>query len=151
MKKFLIFGLLALAVVGAASAVKQRLTAEQPPSGAEATMAADSGLPANGKVVTYFTTNVRCPSCLKIESLTRETIESRFSERLNSGEIVFRTINTDQPDYKHFVDDYQLVSKTVIVSTRKNGKETGYENLQDVWLKLNDPADFENYIGAALR
>jgi hypothetical protein len=151
MKKFLTFGLLALAVLGAGYAVKQRMTAAPPPPAAEAGLAADAALPVNGKVVTYFATNVRCSSCLKIESLTRGTVESRFAEQVKSGEIVFRTINTDQPENKHFVDDYQLVSKTVIVSTRKNGKETGFENLQDVWLKLNDPADFENYISAALQ
>lgn len=151
MKKLLTFGLLALAIVGAGFAVKQRMTASQASPASEANLSSDPALPDNGKVVTYFTSDVRCQSCRKIESLTRQTVETRFAEQLKSGEIIFRTLNVDQAENKHFVSDYQLVSKTVIVSTRENGKETGFENLQDVWLKLNNPADFENYIAAALQ
>ncbi|MEX1119733.1 MAG: nitrophenyl compound nitroreductase subunit ArsF family protein [Terrimicrobiaceae bacterium] len=150
MKKILTYGLLALAVVGAGFAVKQRMAGSQAPPATEATFSPDSDLPAKGRVITYFTSDVRCPSCLKIEELTRKTVKERFAGQLQSGELVFRTLNTDRPENKHFVDDYQLVSKTVIVSTRENGKEIRFENLQDVWLKLNDPAAFQNYIAAAL-
>ncbi len=151
MKKFLTFGLLALAMVGAGVAVKQRMAASQSPPVAEKGQPADVGLPLNGKVVTYFTGDVRCPSCLKIEKLTRQTVETRFTQQLQSGTLVFRTLNVDEPEHKHFVDDYQLVSKTVIVSVRENGREIGFENLTDVWLKLNDPVEFENYLAASLQ
>ncbi len=66
-------------------------------------------------------------------------METRFADQLKSGELVFRTLNVGLPENKHFVDDYRLVSKTVIVSIRKNGAESSFENLQDVWFKLNDP------------
>lgn len=148
MKTILTYGLLALALVGAGFAIKQRL---HPPASTAAAANAEAALPANGKVVTYFTTDVRCPSCRKIEALTRQTVENQFADKLKSGEIVFRTLNLDRPENKHFIDDYQLVSKTVIVSVRENGKETGFQNLQDVWTNLDDPADFQNYLAAALR
>ena len=151
MKKILTYGLLTLAIAGAAFAVKQRMAASQAPAATEADSSPNSGLPVNGKVITYFTSDVRCPSCFKIEEMTRKTVETRFAEKLQSGEFVFRTLNVGRPENQHFVDDYQLVSKTVIVSTRENGKETRFENLQDVWLKFNDPVDFENYIATALQ
>lgn len=150
MKKFLTWCLVLLAVVGAGVALKHRMSAPTPAAPVAATTPADTSLPENGVVVTYFTTDVRCPSCHKIEELTRQTVETRFAESLKDGTLVFRSINTDHPANKHFVDDYQLVSKTVIVSFREGGRETRFENLQDVWLKLNDPDAFADYVAGAI-
>jgi hypothetical protein len=44
-----------------------------------------------------------------------------------------------------------LVSKTVIVSRHRDGKEQDWVNLQDVWLMLSDPAAFDAYIGDAVK
>ncbi|MBZ0154342.1 MAG: hypothetical protein K8J09_22670, partial [Planctomycetes bacterium] len=40
--------------------------------------------------VTYFTTNVRCESCRKIESLTKHAIETNFAAELAAGKLAFR-------------------------------------------------------------
>jgi hypothetical protein len=148
MKNLLTYGLLALALVGAGFAVKQRLAG--PASLVESGQGSVAALPGEGVVVTYFTTDVRCPSCHKIEDLTRGTVESGFADKLASGELVFRTVNTDMPENRHFVDDYNLVSKTVIVSQRKDGREIGWKNLQDVWMKLSSPGDFEACVRGAI-
>jgi len=145
MKNLLTIGLVALALLGAGVAVWKRSSARAEPAGPPA-----AALPADGVVVTYFTTNVRCASCLKIEKLTRETVAKHFPAESAAGGLVFRVINTDEPGNKHFLNDYQLVSKTVIVSVRKDGQETGWKNLQDVWLKLADPAAFDAYVRGAI-
>jgi len=150
MKKILTYALLALALVGAGYAVKQRLG---PPTDAKAApemMPSGPSLPADGTVVTYFTTNVRCPSCVEIEKLTRGSVEKGFPEQVAGGSLVFRVINTDEPDNRHFVKDYQLVSKTVVVAMRKDGAEVDWKNLQDIWLKLSTPAEFEAYVKTAI-
>ncbi len=152
MKKYLTFGLVAFAVAGGLYATFRGSSEKSPSSSASAPSVEEAlTLPADGIVVTYFTTNVRCPSCHKIENLTRETIESKFAEALANGTLIFRVINVDRPENKHFIDEYQLVSKTVIVSERHAGKETGWKNLQEVWTKLIDPEDFANYIAAGVR
>jgi hypothetical protein len=148
MKKLLTYGLLALALVGAGFAIKQRLVDHAAP--VESGQSGVSALPDNGVVVTYFTTDVRCPSCRKIEDLTRASVESGFADALASGRLVFRSLNTDRPENRHFVDDYNLVSKTVIVSRRVGGRESGWKNLQDVWMKLSSPGDFEAYVRGAI-
>jgi len=154
MKKLLTFILVAVAFGGMAIGLKNRL-AETPP---EATAVnAQQPLPIPGAVapehivkVTYFTTNVRCPSCLKIEELTRQTVQSRFSGEVAAGKVVFQLINTDLPENHHFVDDYQLVSKTVVVAEFDNGQQGEWFNLQDVWLKFSDPKAFETYVANAV-
>lgn len=144
LRKITTWALVALAVAGAAVAIKNKVA---PAAAAEAAVA----LPDDGVVVTYFTTDVRCPSCLKIEALSRETVTTRFPEDFESGRVVFRVVNTDRPENKRFIDDYKLVSKTVIVSRRQGGKELDWVNLQDVWLKLDDPAAFRGYVGDAVK
>ena len=39
----------------------------------------------------------------------------------------------------------------MIVSRRKDGKQQDWVNLQDVWLKLSDPAAFGAYVGDAVK
>jgi len=97
-------------------------------------------------VVTYFTTDVRCDSCRTIERLSRQAIEAGFPDEVASGAVVFRVLNTDRPENRHFVDDYEIANKTVIVSHHENGTETEWTNRQDVWLLLDEPAEFFAYV-----
>jgi len=146
MKRILTVGLLAFALIGAAFALKKRIVSD-----VTAPTSSGIALPDNGIVVTYFTTDIRCPSCHKIEEWTRDAVNNRFADKLKSGELMFRVVNTDRPENKHFIDDYQLVSKTVIASFRAAGVESRFANLQDVWLNLDNPQDLENYIVTALK
>jgi len=151
MKKLLTYGLLALAFVGIGFAIKQRVAPTASDAEVSAIQLAETSLPDDATVVTYFTTNARCPSCRKLEDLTRLTVEGRFPEQLASGGIVFRTINTDEAENLHFVEDYQLVSKTVVVSRRKGGEEIEWANLQDIWLKLTSPDELDAYVRSAIQ
>lgn len=101
-------------------------------------------------VMTYFTTNVRGTSCRKIEMLARETAEIHHAAALADGRLVFQVINTDDPGMRHYVKEYELVSKTVILSRRDNGQEVEWENMDDVWSYLNEPEVFHAYLGEQL-
>ena len=102
-------------------------------------------------VVTYFTSNQRCQTCLKIEKLTKEAITTGFAKELASKEIVFQTINFDKPENKHFVKDYQLAFKTVVVSERKKGKEQKWSKYDKVWQLHDDPEQFSSYLQNGIR
>jgi hypothetical protein len=97
-------------------------------------------------VVTYFTTDVRCDSCRTIEKLSRQAIEEGFPAEVANGTVVFRVLNTDLAENKHFVDDYEIANKTVIVSQQKNGKQVEWTNRQDVWLLFEEPSEFFTYV-----
>lgn len=121
------------------------------PSRAAAPAAPVTPAAATGVTVTYFSTDARCATCRKIERLTREVVEHRFAPEVRAGRLAFRVVNLDRPVNAHYVQDYQLVSKTVIVSTVANGREVRWENLQKVWLKHRDDADFQMYVADAVR
>lgn len=102
-------------------------------------------------VVTYFTTDVRCDSCRTIEALSRQAIDAGFPSEVKNGSVVFRVLNTDRAENEHFLDDYEIANKTVIVSHQNNGKEAEWINRQDVWLLLDEPEAFFSYVREPVR
>jgi hypothetical protein len=102
--------------------------------------------PAHEVVVTYFTTDQRCPTCLKIEKLTREAVDGGFSAALASGELRFQTVNFDRPENQHFAKDYDMSFKTVVIAERRDGKEIRWEKFDEVWDFVDQPAAFHAYL-----
>lgn len=94
----------------------------------------------------YFHATGRCNSCLKIEKYTRSAIENGFKDELKSGKIVFKMVNIDEPENKHFIKDYELYTKSVIVQQIKKGKPAKWENLDQVWDLLDNETQFSLYI-----
>ena len=90
-------------------------------------------------VVTYFTTDVRCTSCRAIEAQTKEVVEKQFADALAAGSLVFQTRNIDREENKHFIDEYQLSFKTVVISSMEQGKEVQFVKMDKVWELLNKP------------
>jgi hypothetical protein len=96
--------------------------------------------------VLYFHSNVRCYSCKKIESLTREAMDEGFGREIAGGIIEVATLNVEDPKNKHYIEDYQLYTKSVIVSDVSGQKETRWKNLTKVWELLGDEKAFKSYI-----
>jgi len=154
MKKLLTILLVVIAISGAVMALRNQKTesGEVATAGTQTVPAVDlcKDAPEHVVKVTYFTTAVRCPSCRRIEELTRQTVENRFTAEVARGVVVFQLINTDLPGNEHFLKDYQLVSKTVVVAEFDNEVQGDWVNLQDVWLKFTDPEAFADYVSAAV-
>ena len=94
----------------------QKTTVEQPAnvtspidSAASVAEGEDHAIPvASQKVIAYyFHGNVRCPTCLKIEAYSQEALEKAFPEQLDSGQIEWQAINTDEVWNAHFHPRFQ--------------------------------------------
>ena len=96
--------------------------------------------------VLYFHSNVRCYSCKKIESLTREAMDEAFESEIAGGIIEVATLNVEDPGNRHFIEDYQLYTKSVIISDVSGQKETRWKNLKRVWELLGDEKSFKSYV-----
>lgn len=97
-------------------------------------------------IATYFHTTLRCPTCHRIEKLTEEAIKSTFADELKNGKLVWRAINVEESGNSHYNADYQLFTKSVIVSEVKDGKELRWKNLQKIWVLVRDEDAFRQYI-----
>ena len=101
----------------------------------------------NTKVIAYyFHGTFRCSTCQTIEKYSKEAIEQYFANELKHGTLEFRPVNVEEPGNKHFIQDYQLVTKSLVLSLVSDGKETKWKNLPDVWQLVSDRDKFFRYI-----
>ena len=96
--------------------------------------------------VYYFHSNVRCYTCKNMEKYSKEAVETYFKKEVESGKVKFKAINVDKKENKHYVKDYQLYTKTLIVSVTKQDKELKYKNLDKIWEYVRDKEKFVNYV-----
>ena len=97
-------------------------------------------------VVYYFHGDVRCVTCHNLEAYTKEALERYFADGLTSEDITWKPVNVDKPENKHYVRDYKLVSKAVVLSWVVKGKEIRWKNLDQIWQKVNNKEDYLEYI-----
>ena len=128
MKKLILLLLAAVAVIGASSFA----------------VAADNK-PA--KIIAYyFHGSFRCPTCMSMEKYSREAIDSNFKDALASGRLEFKAINVEDRGNEHFVDEYKLYTKTLILSLVKDGKEVKSKNLDKIWELARNKQKFIDYV-----
>jgi hypothetical protein len=97
-------------------------------------------------IVYYFHGNYRCATCRKIEALTRTAIEKNFSREINDGTLEMRTVNVENRGNEHFIQDYQLATRSVVISRQQDGTELDWTRLDRVWKLVSDESAFIEYI-----
>lgn len=93
----------------------------------------------------YFMTDIRCSNCYKIENYTKEVFEE-----LNNKNINFKVINIDQKENEHYIKEYNIYTKSVIISKIENNKEVKYKNFDKIWNYLGSKEKFKEYIRAEI-
>jgi len=102
-------------------------------------------------VAYYFHGNVRCATCRKLESYSEEAITGGFPSELASGRMAWRVVNTDEPENAHFVEDFALVSKSLVLVEYHGGDVTRFQNLTLIWQLVRDKDGFVKYVRDATR
>lgn len=97
-------------------------------------------------IVYYFHGNRRCQTCRTIEAYTEEAVKAGFPEELGSGRVEWRVVNVDQPENQHFIDDFELSTRTVVLVDIRNGEPQRWMKLEKVWELVHQPKDFHDYI-----
>jgi thiol-disulfide isomerase/thioredoxin len=97
-------------------------------------------------IVYYFHGKYRCGTCKRIEQLTKEAVAESFANEMKTRLVEMKVINVDEPENKHFAKDYQLFTRSVVLSDTVNGKEKQWKNLQKVWELVRNEEAFKKYI-----
>jgi len=97
-------------------------------------------------IVFYFHGNIRCYTCKRIEQLTVKAVTEAFSDEIKKGLVELQVLNVEDPQYRHFINDYQLYTRSVVVSDFRQGKQKRWKNLQKVWELVHSEEAFEKYI-----
>ena len=94
----------------------------------------------------YFHTTARCMTCQKIEAFSKQAIDAQFSSALSKGSLVWRVLNVEEPANAHFVQDYQLSTKSVVLVEMEEGVQKRWKNLERVWDEIGNPDQFQKYV-----
>ena len=97
-------------------------------------------------VVYFFYNDIRCEECLKIEEYAREALDTHFAEELASGVIAWRPLSMDAPENKHYLTEYELFSKSVVLVDLENGEQARWKNLEEIWDLIYDKPAYIEYI-----
>lgn len=137
-KKLLTFLLLGLVVFSIIAMVLREITATS-----ETPENTTPALPISEQAVTvyYFHGKQRCFSCNKIESLTQQVINTKFADQVAQGNVVFRSVDVEAPEHAHFVTDFALSTRGVVMQ-----KGETYEKFDHVWSLVRDDDKFIAYI-----
>lgn len=106
----------------------------------------DSTTTAPEVIAYYFHTTYRCVSCKKIEAYSKEAIETGFAEELKNGTLKFESVNIEEGENGHFIKDYQLYTKSLIICDLKDGKQVRWKNLNKVWELIRNKNEFVKYV-----
>jgi hypothetical protein len=102
-------------------------------------------------VAYYFHGNFRCRTCRTIEAYSEEAIRSEFADELASGHVAWRVVNIDEPENKHFIKDFELVTRSLVITKYEDGEMTRWENLEQVWQLVRDKEQFLDYVRRSTR
>jgi hypothetical protein len=136
--------LAAFAVVAATGAVVAGPPKEKPAAGA-----ATAASPSAGKRVYYFHATTRCATCRTIEAYAQETVTSAFAADLQARRLEWRVVNVEEPENRHFIRDFQLYTRSVVVVDAKDPKR--FKVLDRVWQLVRDKAAFQKYVEQEIR
>jgi len=111
--------------------------------------AADSAAPAVSSDYVqayYFHATRRCATCMKLAQYSRTSIETNFNDQLKNGTLRYAEVNFDEPENRHFLQDYNLIYRSVVLVRYKYGKQVTYKNLERIWELVGSEKDFSEYI-----
>jgi len=109
------------------------------------------GVPDTKVVAYYFHGTFRCPTCMNMEKYSRGAIENNFKDALASGKLEFKAVNVEERGNEHFVQDYKLYTKSLILSLIKDGKEIKSKNLTKIWDFVRNKQKFFDYVSEEVK
>jgi len=60
-------------------------------------------------------------------------------------------VNTDSTANKHFIEDFSLVTKSLVLVELKDGHQVRWKNCGKVWELLNNKPKFQDYVQSEVR
>lgn len=157
MKKYFIFGLIAIIIVLVFAVFEQFRPKEEKALPVESnqptpTQTISTALPSGAEKIEvfHFHATRQCTSCINIGKFTKSTIEEKFPEESKSGKIVFREINIDLPENSKIAQDYKVSGSALFINAIKDGQDHREEDTT-VWRLVTNETQLKDYFEAKLK
>lgn len=103
-------------------------------------------LPESRVVAYYFHGTARCTTCRTIEAYAQQAIEENFADALDQGLLTWSAVNVEEPENAHFIKDFNLTIKTVVLAKLQDDKPVEWKALPEVWTLVRDENSFKDFI-----
>ncbi|MBY6186447.1 hypothetical protein KUV89_07455 [Marinobacter hydrocarbonoclasticus] len=100
--------------------------------------------------VYYFHGDVRCTTCKLIEKYTVEGVQQGFIIPIGQGRLQQMSINVDRPENAHFIADFELITRSVVVELTEDDMPVAWRRLDRVWELVADEQAFVDYLYAEM-
>jgi hypothetical protein len=156
-KRIIVAVLLGFVTASVVFAIVKETTKDKPleqavaegPAAEETSSAAD--VSPHKVILYYFHGNARCPTCMKFESYSREVVKTGFQNELEGGRLKFRIVNVDEPGNAHYVEDYKLYTKSLVLVEMKGDEQVRWSNLDKIWDLVGSKETFVGYVQDGLK
>jgi hypothetical protein len=108
--------------------------------------ASESDAMDNGLMVYYFHGNMRCPTCRSIESQSHDTVHTDFASQLESGDMVWKILNYEEPAGADLGKKFEIQMPVVVLAQMAGGEIGEWRRLDKVWALVRDEPAFAEYI-----
>ena len=149
--KKLIRNILLVFAVGSLAYMIVKEVSDRRAASSTATASAAGITSATKLVVYYFSEGKECTTCEQIPLYARAALETHFANELKSGAIVWCAIDVDEARNQHYIDEYGIYTKSIVLSRIADGKQTRWENLDRVWDLVYDEPAFIEYVRKEVR
>jgi hypothetical protein len=97
-------------------------------------------------MVYYFHGNTRCATCRAIESQSHDTVHTDFASELDSGEMVWKTLNYEEPAVADLAEKFEIQVPMVVLARMNGGEIENWKRLDQVWALVGDQPAFNQYV-----
>lgn len=113
-------------------------------------MGTPSDQPQSRYIVYYFHTTGRCATCVRIEKLAQAVVQNDFPQLTAAGKLQFRSVDVQDPVHRHFIRDYRLVTKSVVLVEEQDGRPVRWKNLSRIWELVWYQERYQTYVRTEL-
>lgn len=87
----------------------------------------------NQVIVYYFHRKFRCQSCEILESTLQNTMQVTYAAHFGAGRLAMCVINVDDPENRHYLEQFKILSNSIVIVEKKGGVVSRYKTLEAIW------------------
>jgi hypothetical protein len=88
---------------------------------------------------------------MKFEQYSRKAVVTGFQKALEDGRLEYKMVNYEKPGNEHYVEDYKLYAKSIVVVEMKGDERVRWNNLDKIWQLVSSEKEFIDYIQEGVR
>ena len=81
----------------------------------------------------YFNRKFRCQSCEVLESTLQNTLQITYADHFGAGRLAMCVINVDDPENRHYLEQFEIFSNSIVIVEKKSGNILRYKNIEAIW------------------